>query len=72
MTSNAGLLQPSSSSLATAIAAAYNIVGAHRAAGGVINPVGIGGDYAKKWATLVAECAQIIHSKVTETSGGAA
>lgn len=64
-------LQPSSSSLATAIAAAFNICGAHRAAGGTINPVGPGGDNAIRWAGLVGDCAKLIHDKVTQTGGAA-
>lgn len=62
-----GFLQPSGSSLATAIAAAYNIVKPKLT---VLNPEGMSADQAKKWASLVGECADIIHSKVAVKEAG--
>lgn len=62
MPTNAPLLQPSGSALATAIAAAFNLVNPPR--GGIIRPDGKTAEEAKKWAQLVGECAKIMHEQV--------
>jgi hypothetical protein len=57
-------MQPSSSSLATAIAAAHNLVCYPPNMPLDCKPDGAGAEQVKKWAELVGDCAKIIHDKV--------
>ena len=61
------LMQPSSSSLATALAAAYNIVQPLRPCLDD-RPDGLGAEKARGWANLIGDCAKIMHDKVAATS----
>lgn len=64
------LLQPSSSSLATAIAAAFNLVEPPEQVVLDAKPDGRGAEDAKKWAALIGDRAAILVAKVKTADAG--